>query len=294
MVAVLQATAFHRPAGPVTEDVWVRIARSYATFSSPFVPCREDVAAYECAVARYASAHGTGVLQAVMLGVTPGVALMSWPKNVRMIAVEISRGVIDALWPGDVPGAREAICASWLSVPMAAGSCDVVVGDGSLSTCRFPGDVRSLAAAVRDLLVDDGIFVVRSYVRPQMQESTDEVFDALFSAAGMSVDCFKMRLYLAMQRSAQQGVAVRDAAKVLGRYDLNPRTMQERLGWSRASVEPFEAWPASDAIYSFPSLGELREVLGEFFTELSVTFPTYELGHCCPVLAMRPKPLRRV
>lgn len=271
------------------EEVWARIARGYAAFGSPFVPCRADIAAFEDAVNTQASLRPAKGLQAVMLGVTPGLALMRWPVGSRILAVEISQSVIKALWPGDVPQQRQAVCASWFAIPRGQQSCDVVVGDGSLATCRFPSEVRALSRAVHHLLSEGGSFVFRSYLRPQVQESVESVFGALFQGAGMSVDCFKMRLYLAMQRSPQEGVAVRDAARILDKYQLNSRTMRERLGWSSAAIGPFEAWRNSDAVYSFPTPDELREVLGECFDEESATYATYELAQCCPTLVMRSK-----
>jgi len=270
-------------------EVWAGIARSYSAFSSPLVPCSEDIATVEREVARHAGMRTTQSLRAVILGVTPGLALMRWPQGSKILAAEISPAVIEALWPGDVAGVREAICASWFALPVDRGSCDVVLGDGSLATCRFPGEVRNLVRAVRRLLADNGIFIFRSYIQLPVQESLDEVFGALFSQAGLTVDRFKMRLFLAMQHSSSDGMAVREAAHVLDRYHLDSRAMRERLGWSDAAIQPFSAWRTSSSIYSFPTLDELREVLRVAFEEVSVTYPGYELGNCCPTMVMRAK-----
>jgi hypothetical protein len=274
------------------EAVWASIARGYASFRSPLVPCREDIAALERAVALHAHADGGESRRAIMLGVTPGIALMDWPSGTRILAAEQSQAVIDALWPGDIPGVREAVCASWFSLPVGRNSVHVVVGDGSLSTCRFPGEVRDLVLSICNLLADHGLLAFRSYLRPQVQETVDAVFDDLFGP-GLTVDRFKMRLFLAMQRSAQEGVAVVEAARILDKYNLSPRTMQEWFGWSSAAVEPFKGWKTSPAVYSFPTLDELRQVLGECFDELKVEYPSYELGHCCPTLVMRSTGTRR-
>ncbi len=289
MAAVYESLALAGRFDDAQGDVWARIARGYAAFTSPFVPRPEDIASFERAVAIQADLHGGAGLKAVILGVTPALALMKWPQGSQIEAVEISQAVIDAIWPGDIPGTRRARCASWLAIPLQRKSCDVVVGDGSLATCRFPGEVRNLVRSAHDLLVDDGLFAFRSYIRPQVQESVEAVFEALFSASGLSVDRFTMRLYLAMQRSVEEGVAVREAARLLDRYHLDRRTMKERLGWSSAAIEPFAAWRASDAVYSFPTLDELRGVVGEYFDAISIAYPRYELGHCCPTLAMRPR-----
>ena len=291
-------TAMHRthslvePFSEARDTVWASIARCYTAFGSLLVPNREDIRSYEIAVADQAQARGRGGVMALMLGVTPGMALMNWPAGSRITAVDMSPAVIGALWPGDVPGIRKAICASWLAIPMSRNSCDVIVGDGSLNACRFPGEVRDLVHAAGDLLVDEGILVVRCYIRPQSPETVDAVFADLFGEKGMDVDCFKMRLWLAMQRSSAEGVAVREAARILEKYNLNLRVMKERLGWG-AAAEPFAAWPTSDAVYSFSTLTELRDLLGERFDEVSVTYPTYELGHCCPTLVMRSRATRK-
>lgn len=277
------APPFHTPA----ENVWASIARCYAAFDSPLVPCRADIRAFEQA-AVVANTGRTDGLKAVMLGVTPGIALMNWPPGATITAVDMSPAVIDALWPGDIPGSRRAICATWLSIPVEPASCDLVLGDGSLIACRFPSEMRTLARAVSDLLNDKGVFAVRSYIHPQQAESVDEVFQALFTK-GLRVDAFKMRLWMAMQHCAEEGVAVRDAAQILREYGLDSRVMQDRLGWSLEAVQPFEDWPTSDAVYTFPALDELRAVMAECFDEVSITWPAYELGRCCPVMVMRKK-----
>jgi SAM-dependent methyltransferase len=272
---------------PSGSNVWTEIARGYAAFGSPFVPSGEDIAAFERAVATHADRSRGGRLQAVMLGVTPGLALMRWPQGVHLTAVDISPEVIAAIWPGDLQGVRRAIRASWFSIPLERKSCDVVIGDGSLATCRFPAEVRELAHSVHDLLRDNGLFVFRSYLRPPSQETVDAVFNALFSGNGLTVDCFKMRLYMAMQRSVQEGVAVREAARTLEKYGLDRRVMQAQLGWSAAAIEPFSIWPRSDAVYSFPTLEEIRGAIGDFFDDVSIDYPAYDLGRCCPTVAVR-------
>lgn len=267
--------------------LWAEIARSYAAFTSPLVPCSEDIHLYERTIAAQCTPHDYDGLSAVVLGVTPGIALMKWPPKTLITAVDFSRDVIRALWPGDVPGVRQATCATWFDIPRERGTCDVVVGDGSLNACRFPADVRSVVHSAAHVLKSEGLLITRVYVRPQCPETVDDVFDAAFDSEGLSVDAFKLRLWLAMQRTVEEGVAVKEAAKALDRHDLTLRVMRERLGWRGAAIGPFASWRTSGAVYSFPSLDELLEVTGEMFDLASVTYPEYELGNCCPTLVMR-------
>lgn len=272
--------------GSAVEHVWDSIARHYAAFGSPLVPCQDDIQSFERAVQEKSVQGRSTWFRAVMLGVTPGVALMRWPSLSTITAVDRSRAVIGALWPGNVSGHRYAVCASWTAIPVEPHSCDAVVGDGSFIACRFPDEVLSLASAVSNLLKDDGILAIRSYVRPKDCESIEQVFNALCSRK-LGVDEFKMRLWMAMQRCAEEGVAVRDAARLLLEYGVCARVMQENLGWTRAAVEPFSTWMSSEAIYTFPTLSELRDLFAVHFREVSIHFPGYELGTNCPVLVMR-------
>lgn len=287
MAAVADSSALALPIAPPSDDVWAGIARGYAEFASPLVPCREDIGIYEKIAASHAIDVNRDGLDVLMLGVTPGIATMNWPECSRVLAVEISPDVIRALWPGNIRGAREVCCASWFDIPLELDSLDMIVGDGSLNACRYPDEVRTLGRSLSAALRTGGLLVARVYVRPNVLESIESVFDALLRPSGLKVDAFKMRLWLAMQRSALDGVAVRDAARILQAFGVDGRVMRQRLGWREPAIEPFERWRTSDAVYSFPSLDELRIALREHFEVISVTFPTYELGHCCPVVVMR-------
>lgn len=153
--------------------------------------------------------------------------------------------------------------------------------------CRFPGEVRQLLRCASELLARNGVLIVRSYIRPHITESLDALFDDLLATGRISVDCFKMRLYLAMQRSAREGVRVKDAARMLEKYKLDRQVMLGRLGWSEPAVEPFALWRNSDATYSFPTLNELHDVTRELFDDVAMSYPDYELAHCCPLLVLR-------
>jgi hypothetical protein len=291
MAAAVQDSGLAIQCAPTNDEVWVHIARGYAEFSCPLVPSAQDIRVYERAAARHAADRHQDHFDALILGVTPGIANMNWPARSRILAVERSPTVIRALWPGDVRGVREVRCASWFDVPAERSSFDLVVGDGSLNTCGFPDEIGTLCSEICALLRPGGIFAVRAYVQPVVAESIEAIFDALLSAPGLRVDEFKMRLFLSMQRSSQQGVAVREAARVLHAFRVDRTVMKERLGWTEAAVAPFDKWQSSNVVYSFPSLSELRTILLRQFEEDSITFPTYPIGDCCPVIVMRSRRL---
>jgi hypothetical protein len=105
----------------------------------------------------------------------------------------------------------------------------------------------------------------------------------------LRVDSFKLRLWLAMQESVEEGVRVKVAAETLDCYGIDQQKMREDFGWAMEAIDPFSKWRASESVYSFPSLSELRSVFDEAFEEVSITYPRYYLGECCPIFVLRPR-----
>src|SRR5690606_5488970 len=114
-------------------------------------------------------------------------------------------------------------------------------GDGSMIACRYPAEAKRLIHYLGECLVDGGILVLRVYIRPERQETVPELFNDLLRQK-MRVDVFKFRLYLAMQRTVEEGVQVRIAANILEEYRLNRQEMISRCGWPEEVVEPFAMW----------------------------------------------------
>ena len=226
----------------------------------------------------------TANLEAIILGVTPALTRLNWPSGTVATGFDSSPNVIRALWPSQLPKQWEAICCPWQEIPRHRESCHVVVGDGALNVCRYPEGIQTLLATVRQVLHRDGILVLRCYVRPESCESAEQLFSVMRSGVGVSVDQFKFRLYLSTQRSVTRGVSVRDAYEEIANRGVTTRTMIEDFGWSPASVAPFELWPQSTAVYTFPTLQELKALLLDDFQILDVVTPTYPLGEHCPTI----------
>ncbi|MCB0190031.1 MAG: methyltransferase domain-containing protein, partial [Caldilineaceae bacterium] len=118
---------------------------------------------------------------ALLLGVTPAIATMKWPRRSRLLAVDSSEGMLDAIWPGDEPGVRLARAGNWLTLPVKSGSCTTVIGDCSFNCVAFPTVVQQLAASVARVLKEDGVLILRLYVQPERAHSLEQYFDDLLN-----------------------------------------------------------------------------------------------------------------
>ncbi len=233
-------------------------------------------------VAGWREEHPHGPLRALQLGVTPSLATMSWPAGSFLLALDASFPMVQAVWPGDLDGWRGAVCADWRALPCPPASREIVLGDGSINCLPYPEGYRALARVVSGVLVDGGILALRSYLQADERETAEQV--AADVAAIPSFNHYKFRLLMALQPSVRQGVAVDDVYRFFAGQHPGGRGLPRGPSWQPAVVETIELYRGSRTVYSFPTLAELRDILGERLQEVGCTVPSYTLGERCPTL----------
>ncbi len=276
-------------AAVVAKSVWSGLARRYALLGPPLRPSREHVCLMEDTVSRHAAECRGRDLRALLLGVTPDVVRMNWPRGTSLVAVDSSWDMVRELWPGDVPGLRRVVCGDWLSLPLPNGSCDVVLGDGSVLCLSWPDGLGALGAELRPRLSEGAIVVLRCYIQPAAQERPDQVFDDVFRGAIPTFDLMRLRLAMAMQPNARTGVAVADVYE-LWRRRTDGRSMPRIPGWEPRILEAIEYYNGADTVYTFPTLAEFRAVMLDLYDEVSVTYLSGPGGELCPMLVLKPRP----
>src|SRR5262249_23614697 len=121
-------------------DEWQEVARTYAGYTPPLRPSSNDLRRYEQLLADFIATGSIRSSTVLLLGVTPDVVGMKWPPATRLLAVDSSQSMIQALWPKDNDSAR-VVCADWRQLPFRKASFQAVMGDGVLNTVRYPADV---------------------------------------------------------------------------------------------------------------------------------------------------------
>lgn len=268
---------------------WSGLARSYEALGSPLRPASEDIRFLEGTVASWAARHADVQLHALLLGVTPEIAEMRWPNSSSLIALDNSMPMAQAVWPGNVPSGRQVVCGDWCALPVQGSSCHLAIGDGSLNCLRYPDGFHAAAEALRDVLSDDGLLVLRCYTQPVAQERPEEVFEDMLRGAIPSFHHFKFRLLMALQPSTCQGIAVSEVYRFWAERNADARGLMARSGWEKQAIEMIELYRGSDTVHTFPTLSEFRSVLHEFFDEISVHTSSYNLGERCPILVWKPR-----
>lgn len=270
-------------------DHWNEHARRWSHVGPPLRPCQADIALVESCLREHL-AKRDGDVEALLLGVTPELALMSWPDRSRLLAVDRNLAMLGGVWPqARLRLPALAVCADWLALPCADGSRNVVLGDGCLTLLPSATHYARFFAEMRRVLTGDGCFIIRHFTRPDDPEQVDAVFAALLGGRIGNFHVFKWRLAMALHGSLAEGVNVGTIWEEWNRRNISALELSRRLGWPVAAINTIDSYRGSDMRYTFPTLAELSRIAGHYFDEQSHYFMTYELGERCPTFCLVPK-----
>jgi SAM-dependent methyltransferase len=279
-VRFMPAASYRLPAvSDEPRDHWPRHVRRWALVGPPLRPCAEDVAIQE----QVAASAGAALRSAVVLGVTPELVAMRWPARTRVLAVERSRDVIGALFPGGEHAG--AVQADWRALPVEDRSIDLVVGDGSLSNLRFPGDYEVLADELARVLRPGGRVALRLFAAPAEPESLAEVAAALHAGRIGSFHALKWRLAMAAQ-PGEHNLPVTDILRAFDEVVPDRAALAAATGWPTDVIASIDVYRGSALVYSFPTRGEVRAALAPALELEHFHQPSYELGDRCPTVVL--------
>ena len=137
----------------------------------------------------------------LLLGVTPQVA----NAYTHVTAVDFSPPMLERVWPGNTE-TKHAYEDNWLTVDLADGKFDGVLGDGSINMVGYPNDIRRLLERCIRWLKPGGRFAARFFTRPT-ENITREYLIA--EAENPTVNFSAFRRLLPMYIAVTEGPAVR-------------------------------------------------------------------------------------
>ena len=263
---------------------WAKVARNWNLHGPPLRPSREDLRFSEQAIGAW---RGQAAPRVLLLGVTPELYRLSWREGTNFLAVDRTVEVIEAVWPGP----REAVrCEDWLEMKLPAASRDIVLCDGGLNLLAYPDEQQRLASILSEVMAEEGLCILRLFVRPAEKETCEAVLADLLAGRIADMNVLKLRLWAALQETPSQGVeldtvwrAVRGAAGSLEALAL-------KLGWPLEETLLINAYRDSTTRYWLGTVDEVAKIFCQDaggFELAGVHVPTYECGRLCPTVVLR-------
>lgn len=264
---------------------WQSVPKQWKHFGPPLRPGEEDIKVMQEQVAAWVEQSSAGHCNVLLCGVTPEIASMHWPVGTRLWAVEKSLDMIQEVWPARGSAGKHAVLGEWTCLPFVPDSFDIVIGDGCLTSLKYPQQQVCFLEALHAVLRSSGIMIARHFVQPDLPERPEMVFTDLREGRIGSFHAFKWRLAMSLQETASEGVRVDDIWRKWS--DANVTT-----AWPRQTVDTIETYRGSDHRLTFATHGELRALHADLFEEKSSIICGYELAERCPIMVYSPRKLK--
>lgn len=279
------ASGLRAGSGDDTAGHWPEIARQWQRVGPPLRPTQEDIGLCWEAVQEWVRHRGTP--RVLLLGVTPELYLLPWPKGTDFLAVDRTQAMIDSVWPGP----REAVqCADWLALTLPDSSRDIALCDGGLHLLAYPQEQGQLVRVLRRILSDQGFCILRLYVPPPQRESPDAVLRDLLEGSIPSLNILKLRLGMALMESASEGVELGTVWRAIHAVAPDLERLALRIGWPVKHMLAINTYRGSTARYHFVTIDEVSDLFcgnpGGFEVH-RLHVPSYELGERCPTIVLR-------
>jgi SAM-dependent methyltransferase len=267
-------------------DHWRKHAVSWSRIGSPLRPNDEDLRLNTRWIERVAP-PANGPFRALILGVTPELALLPWPEGAQVYGVDRSIDMARNAWPAASlahPGL--AINGDWRLMPLPAESVSLAIGDGSYSNLDAIGDYDQLSAQITRVLRPGGHLIIRLYVRPEVKEAPESVIETLVSGKVSNFNAFKLRLMMAMAPDPDYAVRTADIFALWSSHNLDYDQISRRTGIPREIIETVDNYRGSATRYNFPPMSYLERHFAKHFDLIERYTPGYDLGERCPTLLL--------
>jgi len=264
---------------------WSAVAQRWELVGSPLRPSATDCEVYAAAVRSWHVQDRAP--RALILGVTPELYRLPWPNGSSVTAIDHTQAMIDALWPGPQ---GTALNAEWTGIPLPAGSIDVALCDGGFHLLSHPEQQMSMVRSLASVLTPAGLFIVRLFVPPKHQETAEHVLDELDVGAIPNLNVLKLRLGMALQPSAQEGVELHSVWTALHSRFPDLTALAQHLNWDLAHLQAIDTYRNCASRYHFVSADTVQRMFCSVeggFDLVSVHTCAYELGERCPLLVFR-------
>jgi SAM-dependent methyltransferase len=275
-------SAAHRTREAPQRDHFSALVAQWSHFGPPLRPSPEDTA-----VVRRAIAALPRQARAVVQGLTPETLGCPWPPDASLFAVDHSAAMIAALWPlTSRPPQAAAVRADWRALPFAAGTIDLVAGDGCYPSFSYPDGYASLSDETARVLRAGGLYVTRLFLRLDEPEPIAAVTDALARGEIGSVHALKLRLLAALHGASGAGTLLDDVWQAWKTLPALPPSRVGTRGWTPDEITGIEGYRGLGARYYLPTLAEAQAVFAPRFVEVDRVPGAHELGARCPTFTL--------
>ena len=232
--------------------------------------------------------HQSESPRGLILGVTPELYNdLPWPDLTKVRAIDRTPEMVNYIWPGPADAAAQS---DWREMPWADSSFDLALCDGGIHLLPFPDGQAAMVQQLARVISPGGIFTARLFLPPKTAETPDAVLRALLDGNIPNLNCLKLRLGMALQKSAEEGVALNLVWQTLRSVSEDWSELASQLGWSLDHLSAIDTYRDSAARYHFSTANQIKSLFCEgsgAFEVLREDTGSYEMSTQCPTVIFR-------
>jgi len=266
-------------------EYWKKLSLNWEKFGPPLRPSIQDTVFMTDAINSWA--RDNGAPRALILGVTPELYYLSWPKETDILAVDHNQAMIDNVWPGP---RNSIICDEWLDIPLQRSSRDIALCDGGISVFDYPHEHHQFVRVLHRIIAPNGLLILRLFVPQNEHQEPEEVLQDLVASKIPDLNHFKLRIWGAKYDDITKGIQLKHVWDTIHSAVPDLNGLAAKLGWQSDTLFIINAYRNNPTRFVFPNVDEVSYLFcqnpGGFKLE-TVRVPTYELGKCCPTVVFR-------
>jgi hypothetical protein len=134
------------------------------------------------------------------------------------------------------------------------------------------------------------LFVVRLFVPPPERETPEQVLQALDDRTIPNLNVLKLRLGMALQRDATQGVQLQHVWSALLERHADLSLLASHLGWDLDHLQAIDSYRNSQGRYHFVDISQVQAMFcGDSgpFELIGQHEGSYHLSERCPIVLLR-------
>lgn len=258
---------------------WDRYWKNWSLVRSPLRPCPEDIAHFSCILSQLPTNP-----RILILGVTSEILLMDWPNDAMLFAMDNNINAIKGLWQKSKQCNSNVICGDWKNLPLKDQTFDLIIGDGIITTFKFPNIFNKVIFELHRTLKAKGKLVLRHFLMENPPLTEKEVWAKAYDNQYMNFSAFKWRLAHSLQQSPSKGVRVED---ILDSWEKHVPFWKNKglpLPWPKEEIATIEVYRNSPLSYVYLDDQGMELALQSTFIAREKLYGHYELSELCPVI----------
>lgn len=269
------------------------IAEQYQNYEYPLVPSKPDLFVYQHLINQYLEKVKDRKINVLICGVTPELVKLDYSDNAFVLGVDYTEEMVKYIWPGDIPGKRQALKANWLDMEIEPSSIDIILGDGALNFLDESAYETFLRKVVR-ILKPNGLMIHRVYLANNLK-SPEDCYQRIFDKYYNHLTEFRLSFMRSVQHIESQGVIMSDVYKKW--YDLKPNLEEiaNKTGYDVSILKGMDLYKDQTARLFFHPLNYHEKLMNKFFNGFESISPAINMGTEVPIIAAKePKLLNEI